>query len=132
MFLQQARRLTKSIQPITFHEQRLQSIPTGVQSFSILLENPKILQAISYQRDGGHTFDFKVIVSGRVSPSSPWIEVLNSPLTPNPVTPETDILIDEMEQRQYTEYLLLTESMATESRIAALTIKFKQLRFLEE
>lgn len=132
MFLQTARSMTKSIQPITFHEQRLQSISTGIQSFSFLMENPKVLQAISYKREGGHTFDFRVKVSGRMTPASPWIEVLDSPLTPNPFTPETDILIPELEQRAYTEYLMLTESFAAESRIAALTIGFKQLRFLED
>ncbi len=132
MFLQQARSKTKSIQPVTFHSQLLQSIPTGIQSFSINLENPRILQAISYKRNGGHTFNFKVTVSGRISTTAPWIKVLESPLTPDPFTAEVDILIPELEQRSYIEYLLLTESFATESRIAALTIGFKQLRFLED
>ena len=132
MFLQQARAVTKSVQPITFHEYLLQSIPTGIQSFSFIMQDPKILQAISYRRDGGHTFDFKITVSGRMTPTSPWFKVLESPLTPNPFTPEVDLLIVEQDQRAYTEYLMLTESMAGESRIAALTIGFKQLRFLED
>lgn len=132
MFLQQARARTKTIQPITFHTYLLQSIPTGIQSFSFLMTDPKVLQAISYKRTGGHTFDFKVTVSGRMTPTSPWIVVLDSPLTPNPFTPETDLLIEESEQRAYTEYLMLTESFAAESRIAALEIGFKQLRFLED
>lgn len=132
MFLQQARAVTKSIQPITFQEYLLQSIPTGIQSFSFLPEDPKILQAISYRRDGGHTFDFKITVRGRMTPTAPWYTVLESPLTPNPFTPEVDILIAEQDQRAYTEYLMLTESFATESRIAALSIGFKQLRFLED
>lgn len=132
MFLQSARSETKSIQPITFHSQLLQSIPTGVDSFTFLMENPRILQAISYRRQGGHTFDFKITVRGRVTPQGEWYTVLESPLTPDPFTPEQDILIPEFDQRAYTEYLLLTESFATESRIAALTIGFKQLRFLEE
>lgn len=132
MFLQQARALTRSIQPITFHSQLLQSIPTGIQSFSFLMENPKVLQAISYKRQGGHTFDFKITVSGRMSGTAPWYKVLESPLTPDPFTPEVDLLIPELEQRAYTEYLLLTESYAVDSRIAALTIGFKQLRFLED
>lgn len=132
MFLYTARARTKSTKPITFHTYTIQSIPTGIQSFSFLMTDPKVLQAISYRRVGGHTFDFKVTVSGRMTPTSPWITVLESPLTPDPFTSEVDLLIPEAEQRAYTEYLLMTESFATESRIAALTIGFKQLQFLED
>lgn len=132
MFLEQARAVTKSVQPITFHSYLIQSIPTGIQSFSFLMDNPRLLQAVSYKRSGGHTFDFTVKVLGRLNANSPWTTLIESPLTPNPITPEVDILIPEELQAVYTEYLMLTESMAAESRIAQLTIGFKQVNFLEE
>ena len=132
MFLQQVRAVTKSLQPITFHSYTIQSIPTGVQSLSFIMANPRILQAMSYRRRGGHVFDFRVTVQGRLNANSPWVTLIASPLTPNPITPEVDILIPEHLQEQYLEYLVITESFAAESRIASLDIGFKQLRFIED
>jgi hypothetical protein len=132
MFLQQARTVTKSLQPITFFTYNIPSIPSGITSFTFIMQNPRILQAISYRRRGGHEFNFKVTVFGRLDKDSPYVQLLEAPLTPNPQTPETDLLIPEIDQAVYQEYLMLTESYANESRIAQLDIGFKQLRFLED
>lgn len=129
MFLKRIRALTRLMQPVTFFSRNISSIPTGITSITVIPTVPYVLQAISYKRTGGHTFDFKVTVSGRVNSTSPWETVLESPLTPNPQTPETDIFISEAQQKAYSEYLILTESFATQSRIASLVIAFKQLQF---
>ena len=130
MFLGVARSVSKGIRPITFFTYTLQTAAPGIQSFSFPMDNPRLLQAISYARRGGHQFDFKFKVAGRVSATAPWIDILESPNVPNPITPEVDLLIPEADQRTYTEYLMVTESSSSESRIVVLDIGFKQLTFI--
>ncbi len=128
MLITQVPAKTRDLSPVIFHTQNIGSIPAGASSQSFIMPNPRVLQAISYARNGGHTFDFKVTVLGRVG-TGPLVTLLESPLTPNPFTPETDLMIPESKQAAYTEYSIQLESMSSDSRIASLVLRFKQLEF---